>query len=339
MEPKDIGHHRRIEALRSCAKKKRAATMAQPVLRTLDSRRISLLLAAACLTLAAPLALAQTNPAPAPPAPADSAAKPLTYDAITIKPNNGGTSVSNQGMVRSMVMMRNLPDGFSAANANLRQLIANAYDVKDDQVSGGPDWVGSTGYDIEAKVTDPDGPHQLTKAQRSQALQALLADRFKLTVHAETKDAPIFALTIAKGGPKLKESKPSDAPPVPPPGAIIRGNPSDGPPRGGSMITMGGPGNLTATAMKTTMLANILSQQLHQTVVDRTGLTGSYDFSLQWTPDNLPSPPPGAEASAPDPGGPSIFTALQEQLGLKLDSTRGPIKTIVIDHVERPSEN
>jgi uncharacterized protein (TIGR03435 family) len=312
--------------------------MAQLVLRVLDSRRISLLLAAACLALAAHLASAQTNPAPAPPATADSSAKPMTYDAISIKPNNGGTSVNNQGMIRSMVMMRNLPDGFSAANANVRQLIANAYDVKDDQVSGGPDWVGSAGYDIEAKVTDPDGPHQLTKAQRTQALQALLADRFKLAVHAETKDAPIYALTIAKGGPKLKESKPSDALPAGiPPGAAVRG-PDGAVPRG-SMMRMFGPGNLTAAAMTTTQFAIMLSQQLHQTVVDRTGLTGSYDLSLQWTPDNLPPPPSGAEASAPDPGGPSIFTAVQEQLGLKLDSTRGPVKTLVIDHIERPSEN
>jgi uncharacterized protein (TIGR03435 family) len=312
--------------------------MAQLVLRVLDSRRISLLLAAACLALAAPLASAQTNPAPAPPATADSSAKPMTYDAISIKPNNGGTSVNNQGMIRSMVMMRNLPDGFSAANATARQLIANAYDVKDDQVSGGPDWVGSAGYDIEAKVTDPDGPHQLTKAQRTQALQALLSDRFKLAVHAETKDAPIYALTIAKGGPKLKASQPSSAPPAGIlPGATIRG-PDGAVPRG-SMMRMFGPGNLTATAMTTTQLAIMLSQQLHMTVVDRTGLTGSYDFSLQWTPDNLPPPPPGAEASAPDPGGPSIFTAVQEQLGLKLDSTRGPVKTLVIDHIERPSEN
>jgi uncharacterized protein (TIGR03435 family) len=312
--------------------------MAQIVLRVLDSRRSSLLLAAACLAVAAPLASAQTNPAPAPPATADSSAKPMTYDAISIKPNNGGTSVNNQGMIRSMVMMRNLPDGFSAANANVRQLIANAYDVKDDQVSGGPDWVGSAGYDIEAKVTDPDGPHQLTKAQRTQALQALLADRFKLAVHAETKDAPIYALTIAKGGPKLKESKPSDAPPAGiPPGAVVRG-PDGAVPRG-SIMRMFGPGNLTAPAMTTTQFAIMLSQQVHQTVVDRTGLTGSYDFSLQWTPDNLPPPPPGAEASAPDPGGPSIFTAVQEQLGLKLDSTRGPVKTLVIDHIERPSEN
>ncbi len=198
--------------------------MTQPV-----TRRYSVLLTAACLStaglvLAAPLAQAQTTPAPAQSAATDSV-KPLVFDAISIKPDNGGTSVNNQGMISSRVMMRNPPDGFSAANVNVRQLIANAYDVKEDQISGGPDWVGSKGYDIDAKVTgtDPSDPHQLSKAQRSQALQALLADRFKLALHTETKEASIYALTVAKSGPKLQESKPSEVPPSMPSGAVVRG--------------------------------------------------------------------------------------------------------------------
>jgi uncharacterized protein (TIGR03435 family) len=307
-----------------------------------DSRRSSILLAAACLALAASLTSAQTNPVPAPAA-TDSAAKPLVYDAISIKPNNGGSSVNNQGMMRSMVMMRNLPDGFSATNVNARQLIANAYDVKDDQISGGPDWAGSKSYDIQAKVTDtdPSDPHQLTKAQRTQALQALLADRFKLAVHTETKEASIYALTVAKGGPRLTASKPSDAPAPPPnlpPGAVVRNYPTDGTPRGGTM-RMSGPGNLTVTAMTMPQFATMLSSQLHRTIVDQTGLTGTYDFTLQWTPDNLSTSPTGGDAQAPDPTGPTIFTAVQEQLGLKLESTKGPVKTVVIDHIEPPSEN
>jgi uncharacterized protein (TIGR03435 family) len=315
--------------------------MTQPVLRILDSRRRSVLGVAACLALAGPFAPAQVTLSPAPQAVPPAAAKPLVYDAVSIKPNNGGTSINNQGTISSRVMMRALPDGLSATNVPARALIANAYDVKDDQVSGGPDWVGSKGYDIEAKVTgtDPSDPHQFTKAQRSQALQALLADRFKLAVHTETKEASIYALTVARGGPKLTSSKPSDAPAPPPnapPGANVRGNPGDGPPRGG-MMRMSGPGNLTGQAMSMTQLANLLSQQLHKTVVDQTGLTGSYDFTLQWTPDNLTSP--GGDATTPDPTGPTIFTALQEQLGLKLESTRGPVKTVVIDHIEPPSEN
>ncbi len=312
--------------------------MTQPV-----TRRYSVLLTAACLStaglvLAAPLAQAQTTPAPAQSAATDSV-KPLVFDAISIKPDNGGTSVNNQGMISSRVMMRNPPDGFSAANVNVRQLIANAYDVKEDQISGGPDWVGSKGYDIDAKVTgtDPSDPHQLSKAQRSQALQALLADRFKLALHTETKEASIYALTVAKSGPKLQESKPSEVPPSMPSGAVVRG-PDGGVPRGG-MMRMSGPGNLTGQAMTMTQLANLLSQQLHKTVVDQTGLPDAYDFTLQWTPDNAPVGPGGGEAQTPDPSGPTIFTALQEQLGLKLESTKGPVKTVVIDHIEPPSEN
>jgi uncharacterized protein (TIGR03435 family) len=310
--------------------------------RLLDSRRSSLLLVAACLALVAPPTQAQTTPPPAPPA-ADASSKPLTYDAVSIKPNSGGSSVNNQGMMRSMVMMRNLPDGFSATNVNLRQLIANAYDVKDDQIFGGPDWIGSKSYDIQAKVTgtDPSDPHQLTKAQRTQAMQALLADRFKLAVHTETKEASLYVLTVAKGGPKLTASKPSDAPALPPnlpPGAVVRNYPTDGPPRGGTM-RMSGPGNLTVTAMTMPQFATMLSSQLHRTIVDQTGLTGTYDFTLQWTPDNLSTSPAGGDAQAPDPTGPTIYTAVQEQLGLKLESTKGPVKTVVIDHIEPPSEN
>lgn len=299
-------------------------------------RTARLLLGTAALAFTLPSAHAQTP---------DSAAKPLVYDAISIKPNSGGTSVNNQGMMRSMVMMRPLPDGFSASNVTARALIANAYDVKEDQVSGGPDWVGSKSYDIQAKVTgtDPSDPHQLTKAQRTQALQSLLADRFKLAVHTETKEASIYVLTVAKGGPKLSASKPSGAPPANlppnlPPGAVVRNYPTDGPPRGGMMMRMSGPGNVTVTAMTMAQLANMLSQQLHKTVVDQTGLTGAYDFTLQWTPDNLSTSPTG-DIQAPEPSGPTIFTAVQEQLGLKLESTKGPVNTVVIDHIEPPSEN
>ena len=313
--------------------------MTKPVPRILDSRRNSALLiclAVAGLVLASPPAPAQTNSTPAPPA----ATKPLVFDAISIKPDNGGTSINNQGLISSRVMVRNPPDGFSAVNANARFLIANAYDVKEDQISGGPDWVGSKGFDIDAKVTgtDPSDPHQLTKAQRGEGLQALLADRFKLAFHTETKEAPIYVLTEGKGAPKLKESKPSDAPPANiPPGAVVRGPDGGGPPRGG-MMRMSGPGNLTVTAMTMTQFATLLSSQLHRTVVDKTGLTSSYDFTLQWTPDNAPVGP-GGDAQPSDPTGPTIFTAVQEQLGLKLESTKGPVKTLVIDHIEPPSEN
>lgn len=274
------------------------------------------------------------------PASATANAKPLAFDAISIKPDNANTGVTNQvvngeAVISSRSMIRNLPDGFIASNINAKTLISNAYGIKDDLITGGPDWISSTGYDIDAKVTSFDSPdvHQLTRDQHNQMLQSLLADRFHLVVHNETKDAPIYELTLAKGGPKLVESKPSDTPPqgspAVPPGAVVK---TFGAPISGPLIRMM-PGQFSAQAMSVAQLADMLSRQLHRTVIDRTGLTGKYDITLKYTPDSSPASADAADA------GPSIFTALQEQLGLKLDASKGPVKTLVIDHIERPSEN
>jgi uncharacterized protein (TIGR03435 family) len=304
--------------------------MTQHVPSILNFRRYSVLVAAACLAVATPVAATQTNPAPAPPATTDSA-KPLTFDAISIKPNKVDTHLTSQivngeAVISSQSMFRNTPDGVNYANVTAKALIATAYNIKGDQISGGPDWAGSAGFDIQAKVTsfDPPNSHQLTKDQRSQMLQSLLADRFKLAIHYETKEAPVYKLTIAKGGPKLHEAKPGDTYPNGPKGP-------DGISHAG-MIMFSGPGQFTAQAVPTSNIADFLAPTLHQHVIDKTGLTGKYDFTLQFTPDNIP-------ADSPNAGGPSIFTALQEQLGLKLESSKDPVKTIVIDHIELPSEN
>jgi uncharacterized protein (TIGR03435 family) len=164
-----------------------------------------------------------------------------------------------------------------------------------------------------------------------------LADRFKLKIHTETKQLPVYELVAPKGGSKLKEATAGDTY-----ANGIKG--LDGVGRGGLMRV--GRGQLTAQAVPITSLANMLSQQLQRTVLDKTGLTGKYDLELNWTPDQGSDPMfKGAEGSpqrgdaAPDSSGPSIFTALQEQLGLKLQSAKGPVETLVIDHVEMPSEN
>ena len=294
-----------------------------------------LFLAATLLALA-PLASAQTTPAP------DT--KPLAFDAISIKPTGSSPQMGPGGGMMMRIMMRTPPDGYSASNINPRMLISTAYDIKEDQIIGGPSWITASSYDVEAKVlADPATSHPLTKDQRNQMLRSLLADRFQLTTHTETKEGAIYQLTLAKGGSKLKESKPTDpsAPPAKiPPGAVLRGGPdAGGAPRGG-MIRMGGPGNLTGQGITAARLADLLSRQLRKPIVDKTGLTGNYDIALNWTPDT-PMMSPGPEGSAPpaDASGPSIFTALEEQLGLKLDSTKGPITTLVIDHIEKPSEN
>jgi uncharacterized protein (TIGR03435 family) len=169
-------------------------------------------------------------------------------------------------------------------------------------------------------------------------LQALLADRFKLSIHRETKELPVYALVAAKNGPKLQEAK-ADA--TYPNG--IKG--PDGVARGG-MMRIGG-GEVTGQGLPIANLTRMLSQQLGRTVIDKTGLTGKYDFTLQWTPDESQGPmfkgadgaPPGGNPAPPESSGPSLFTAIQEQLGLKLESQKGPVEIIVIDHVEKPSQN
>jgi uncharacterized protein (TIGR03435 family) len=171
-------------------------------------------------------------------------------------------------------------------------------------------------------------------------IQSLLADRFKLRVSHETKELPVYALVVAKNGPKCQEAKPGDTYPN-----GIKG--FDGRAQGAGSFRAGN-GHLTLQGYPISFLSLLLAERLDRTVLDQTGLKGKYDIALKWTPDeNLAATPsgpaggnPGADAAAqPDSSGPSIFTAIQEQLGLKLESTKGPVEIIVIDHIERPSEN
>jgi uncharacterized protein (TIGR03435 family) len=149
-----------------------------------------------------------------------------------------------------------------------------------------------------------------------------------------------LTLVVAKGGPKLHEAKPGDTYPN-----GLKGFNGQG---GGPGMMLMRPGQLTGQGIPLSSLTRLLSQQLGSTVQDKTGLTGKYDFTLQWTPDRNASPMPGAPepgqqgpaaAASTDASGPSIFTAVQEQLGLKLESQKGPVEVLVIDHVETPSEN
>ena len=266
-----------------------------------------------------------TGQAPAPPA---------TFEVASIKPSSGD---------EHRIGFQFLPGGgLRTTGASLKMLITFAYDVRDFQVSGGPAWITSERYDILAKAESgsandaPADPRNLNDVQFKtarelvgQRLQALLAERFKLVIHRETKEQPVYALVVAKNGPKLTASDAQS------------GN------RNRRMMM--GRGVINAQGMDLSMLANTLSNQLGRPVVDRTGLTGHYDFKLEYTPDPGQAgggpfggapPPPGVQAPPPpDPNGPSIFTALQEQLGLRLESTKGPVEMIVIDSVEKASEN
>ena len=196
-------------------------------------------------------------------------------------------------------------------------LIRVAYGVEDFQISGAPNWEYE-GYDVKAKV-DSATANELQKLsedqrnlQQQRMLQALLADRFKLALHREPKEVPVYALVIAGNGPKLQKSKPADDY-----ANGVKG--PDGVPFGPHFMKFG-PCERTSQGSSMANVVRTLSQRIGRPVLDKTGLTGEYDFALRCSPDEF-------------------FTALQEQLGLKLESTKGPVEVLVIDHVERPSEN
>lgn len=213
----------------------------------------------------------------------------------------------------------------------LKEIIRLVWHVQPYQVSGGPPWIESARYDISAK---PD--HKPKTGELSLMLQSLLADRFQLKVHHETKELPIYRLVLAnrdgKLGPQLTESKEGSCTPPD----------SGNPPALGCGGMLMGPDRLTGSDAAISRLAPALSRMLGRTVVDATRLTGNFHIKMQWTPDQAQLQlelPPGAPQPQFDPNGPSIFTALQEQLGLKLESQKGPVDILVIDHVEKPSEN
>jgi uncharacterized protein (TIGR03435 family) len=222
-------------------------------------------------------------------------------------------------------------DGITMANVPLFLIVFFAYHINDANLATGiPDWAMTERYDVIAKVAPSDvlAYQKLTSVQRGQMMQRVLADRFKLQAHRETKDRPVYALVIAKDGIKMKEAKPGDTYPS---GVKPNGN---GFVHGATIFTTG-PGQLTAQGASMADLALALSnlgqESLGRIVVDKTGLTGKYDFTLNGTD--------GQQEVAPDSSGSSIFTALQEQLGLKLQPATAPTEYLVIDHIERPSEN
>ena len=223
------------------------------------------------------------------------------------------------------------PDGFSARNVPLRKVIQEAYGIYDEErLSGGSDHIETERFDIEAKIDEASGVDfkNISLSQRRSMLQALLADRFRLSIHHELKELPVYALVIAKKGPKLQRAA-SDVNSF----GGIKGY--DG------LITHSGRGSLDVKSFSMSDLAQDLRYSAGRIVVDKTGLTGRYDFSLRWSPTSDAASATGQPASTQpsDSPYPPIFTALQEQLGLKLEPMKYPLDTIVVDHVELPSEN
>ena len=266
------------------------------------------------------------------------------FEVASVKPNKSGEGFIRFGMQ---------PGGrFTAQNAPLRELIRFAYNVQPFQMEGGPGWMSSDRFDVTAKAEGEvamvapgqTGPIQLM-------MRSLLEERFKLKVHRETKEMPIYALVLARSDGRLgAQIEPSTVdcaaqrgrgagaadgrggPPPPPPGPP---KPGERPPCGMFM----GPASVGAGDVSLEQLAQLLSGRVNRVVQDRTGLTGRYSFNIEFTPDQIP--PGGFQLNgAPvqiNPDGPSLFTALQEQLGLKLDPQRGPVETFVIDSVEQPT--
>jgi bla regulator protein blaR1 len=231
-------------------------------------------------------------------------------------------------------------------NMPLKEMIVLAWRIQPFQISGGPAWLDSARFDISAKSeSSTQSGSSIKQDEMARMLQALLADRFQLKIHRETKELPVYALVVAKKdgklGPQLTEMKEGSCmqpdptkPPAPP-------EPGKPPIRFCGGIRMG-PAMLKATGIPIANMIPMLSRFLGRTVVDKTGLTGKFDISLEWTPDEsqaMQFAPDGPKPPPPDAAGPSIFTALQEQLGLKLESQKGPVEIFVIDGAEKPSEN
>lgn len=211
-------------------------------------------------------------------------------------------------------------------NCTLQRMMILAYRVQEYQVVAGPAWISKDQFDIEAK---PDTPSTPSDVDPRQILRSLLEERFHVRVRMETRNGPAYALVVIKNGPPLSADQSPPAETQPPPdrnGAM---------PRGALRMTAG---SAFGRAIPISLLARFLGQTLGRPVIDKTGLTGRYDIEFHWTPESVSvDSPPGV--SVPDADAPSLFTALQEQVGLKLESTTGPVQQLVIEKVERPSEN
>lgn len=271
----------------------------------------------------------------------DPAGDRKTFEVVSIKRSD--PSVSQRSLAIT-------PGGrFTATATTLKALIMLAYNIGPDKLTGATGWMDSEKYDViatapegaikgsvgrQAQWTGPNGQSAKWTALPADSeggrqirgmLQALLADRFQLKIQPETKELPVYALLVGKDGPKLQESK----------GESVQI-------RSGS-----GPGEFSFQGTPMSTLAITLTWLTGRPVLDKTGLKGNYDFKLQWTPDEnqmqMFRGTGGGAASnlstAAEPSGPSIFTALQEQLGLRLESTKGPVETFVVEHAEKPSEN
>lgn len=234
------------------------------------------------------------------------------FEVVTIKP------VDHDAQAGRWITMQGT-DRFVVKQYTLKLLIAAAYDVSPKTILGAPEWVESDHYDIEAVAPGEVRP---TREEQMAMLRNLLENRFKLTFHREKRVYSIYELSVAKGGEKMRKS--AETPDAP-----------------AQLISTVYPDHVLMPGRNATMgdLASLMQRAVFdRPVVDKTGLAGRYDFDLKWTPDETQfgGDLPVAPSDAPEP---PLFRAIQEQLGLKLEATRGPVEALVVDRVERPSPN
>jgi uncharacterized protein (TIGR03435 family) len=236
---------------------------------------------------------------------------PRAFDAASVKLNTAGNGGIN---------MRTQHGRLTVENASVFQIIQQAFLVKQFQLSGGPAWIMTERYNIDARMEKDD----ISDDDLWFSLQPLLANRFHLKFHRETKTMPVFSLVLAKAGPKFQAHKEG----------------ADGKDRQRLGVSIGsGRGKLTATKTTMASFADSLGQQVDRIIVDNTGLKGKYDFTLEWSPENHEGSIVSAVEEKVGLTGLSIFEALPQQLGLKLESTKGPVQVIVVDSVDRPTSN
>jgi uncharacterized protein (TIGR03435 family) len=243
--------------------------------------------------------------------------KPVAFEVASVKANTSGDD--NVAMIPS-------PNGITISNATLQMMVRLAYRVQDYQILGAPSWFTNARFNIAAKA-DRSVPQQ----DLPLLLRALLMERFRLAAHTETQQLSVYALVRAQSddmfGTHLRT-----------PSACVRQTPaasqqpSGSPPCGNKVLS----GNMSGRGVTMLTLAVNLSVFLGRTVIDRTGFAETFDYDLTWTPD-VGSQLGIAERAASGANGPSLFTAVQEQLGLKLESTKAPVNVLVIDHVEKPT--
>jgi bla regulator protein BlaR1 len=247
------------------------------------------------------------------------------FEVATVKPSVPG---------ETMVMTKSTPDALWVRNAPLIYVIhlaAGLLNANDDQIIGVPSWVKTERYDVTAKVNESDVPKlaKLSRIEKNEMMMSVLANRFNFTFHWETRELPVYDLVVAKGGSKLREAKPGDTYPD---------GPKDDQGQSSAGMIRVGLGTVDAQAIPITSLLEILSSLAGRTVVDKTGLAAKYDIKLRWLPEGSRANPDGGGGAAGE-SDVDFFTAIPEQLGLRLVPTRGSVRVLVVDHVDKPSPN